>query len=125
MLQLTRVLADYRKRDPRLMPQCVADEIAGAGMEVLVGEIAIGTLVVVKPGDQVPIDGRVVTGSSRVNQSMMTGESVPLKKVPGDEVSCCLCPVESNRKGITGCVICYMGEGHGWLSELWWRALGD
>ena len=95
------------------MPQCVADENADAGMEVLVGEIAIGTLVVVKPGEQVPIDGKVVTGSSRVNQSMMTGESVPLKKVPGDEVSCCLCPVESNRKGITG-----------WSYVIWVKVMG-
>ncbi|CAL8460942.1 g473 [Coccomyxa elongata] len=61
-------------------------QLASNGMQVLVGEIAIGTLVVVKPGDQVPIDGRVVTGSSRVDQSMMTGESVPLKKIAGDEV---------------------------------------
>lgn len=82
-----------------LMAQCIANENAGAGMQVLVGEIAIGTLVVVKPGDQVPIDGRVVTGSSRVDQSMMTGESVPLKKIAGDEVSCCLCPIGNNRKG--------------------------
>lgn len=45
-----------------------------------------GDLVIVRPGERIPIDGRVTEGSSTVNQAAITGESVPVNKEPGDEV---------------------------------------
>ncbi len=47
--------------------------------------IAVGDLVIVRPGDKVPLDGRIVAGQSDVNEAPMTGESLPVDKGPGDE----------------------------------------
>ncbi len=49
-------------------------------------EVQIGDIVVIRPGERVPIDGIVVTGASSVNQAPITGESIPVEKVPGSEV---------------------------------------
>ena len=51
-----------------------------------VDEVNIGDIVIVKPGDKVPLDGEVILGSSSVNQASITGESVPVFKEVGDEV---------------------------------------
>ncbi len=51
-----------------------------------VEEIAPGAVIVVKPGEKIPLDGEVVTGQSAVNQAPVTGESLPVDKAPGDEV---------------------------------------
>jgi Cd2+/Zn2+-exporting ATPase len=51
-----------------------------------VDDIAPGALIVVKPGEKIPLDGKVVTGQSTVNQAPVTGESLPVDKAPGDEV---------------------------------------
>lgn len=57
-----------------------------AGHQVPIDEISLGTHLIVKPGEKVPIDGRVVTGTSTLDQSLITGEAVPVEKCPGDEV---------------------------------------
>ena len=54
--------------------------------EVQVDEVAVGDIVVVRPGDRIPVDGVVQAGESAVDQSPITGESVPVDKEPGDEV---------------------------------------
>ena len=51
-----------------------------------VDDVEIGEIVIVKPGDKVPLDGKVVYGSSSINQASITGESVPVLKEVGDEV---------------------------------------
>ena len=51
-----------------------------------VDEVNIGDIVIVKPGDKVPLDGEVILGSSSVNQASITGESVPVLKEVGDDV---------------------------------------
>ncbi|MQA29538.1 MAG: heavy metal translocating P-type ATPase [Luteitalea sp.] len=53
---------------------------------VAVDAIAPGMVVVVKPGEKVPLDGQVVSGASAVNQAPVTGESLPIDKMPGDEL---------------------------------------
>jgi Cu+-exporting ATPase len=55
-------------------------------IDVPVAQVVIGDLVVVRPGDRVPVDGMVEEGSSELDQSMLTGESVPVMKRAGDEV---------------------------------------
>ncbi len=54
--------------------------------EVLLEEVAVGDRVLVRPGDVVPVDGRVVAGQSRVDESSLTGESIPQEKTIGDVV---------------------------------------
>ncbi len=51
-----------------------------------VDEVNVGDIVIVKPGDKVPLDGEVISGSSSINQASITGESVPVLKEVGDEV---------------------------------------
>ncbi len=54
--------------------------------KVLVDQVAIGSVIIVRPGEKVPLDGEVLAGSSAVNQSPVTGESLPVDKSAGDEV---------------------------------------
>lgn len=58
----------------------------GAMSEVPIGELAVGDLLLVRPGELIPADGTVYRGESSVDQSSITGESVPVEKVYGDEV---------------------------------------
>ncbi|MDF2713929.1 MAG: ATPase [Paenibacillus sp.] len=51
-----------------------------------IGELAIGSAIIVKPGEKIPLDGDVIDGQSAVNQAPITGESVPADKSPGDPV---------------------------------------
>jgi Cu+-exporting ATPase len=57
-----------------------------AEIEVPVEAVALGDLVVVRPGERMPVDGVVVEGRSAVDESMLTGESLPVDKQPGDEI---------------------------------------
>ncbi|BDA49356.1 Cadmium/zinc-transporting ATPase HMA2 [Coccomyxa sp. Obi] len=60
--------------------------LADTGAEVPVDDVAVGTDVLVRPGDKVPLDGSVTAGTSRLDHSMLTGESAPVKCAPGQEV---------------------------------------
>lgn len=55
-------------------------------IEVLVESLVKGDMVVVKPGEKIPVDGNVTAGESSVDESMITGESIPVVKKPGDSV---------------------------------------
>jgi P-type Cu+ transporter len=57
-----------------------------AEIEVPVEAVLLGDLVVVRPGERMPVDGVVVEGRSAVDESMLTGESLPVDKKPGDEI---------------------------------------
>ena len=56
----------------------------GAETEVPIAQVLIGDRVAVRPGERIPVDGRVVAGESAVDESMLTGEPLPLDKRPGD-----------------------------------------
>ncbi|MBI4406824.1 copper-translocating P-type ATPase [Candidatus Micrarchaeota archaeon] len=55
-------------------------------LEILIQDVRAGDLVIVKPGEKIPVDGAVVSGESSVNESMVTGESMPVTKRKGDAV---------------------------------------
>ena len=55
-------------------------------IDVPISEVAAGDIVVVRPGEKIPVDGLVIEGRSAVDESMMTGESLPVTKQTGDEV---------------------------------------
>ena len=58
----------------------------GAEIRVGVDDVRVGETIVVRPGEKIPLDGRVVAGESHVNQAPVTGESLPVEMTPGDEV---------------------------------------
>jgi Cu+-exporting ATPase len=58
----------------------------GKEIDIPVEEVLVGDIVVVRPGERIPVDGSVREGKSAVDESMITGESVPVKKAAGDEV---------------------------------------
>ena len=58
----------------------------GIEVEIRVDEVDVGDLVLVHPGEKIPVDGIVVDGRSSVDESMLTGESLPVEKTPGQEV---------------------------------------
>jgi len=58
----------------------------GKEIEILPAEIQKGDLVMVRPGEKIPVDGEIVEGRSTIDESMLTGESIPVEKKIGDEV---------------------------------------
>lgn len=58
----------------------------GVEIDIPVEEVVVGDIVVVRPGDKVPVDGLVIEGRSSVDESMLTGESIPVEKNEGDTV---------------------------------------
>ena len=71
----------------------------GEEINVPIDEVAIGDLFVVRPGESIPTDGRITEGSTAVNEASLTGESIPVDKTAGDEVS-------SATVNLTGFITC-------------------
>ncbi len=67
-------------------PTATVRNADGSGREVPVAEIAVGTEILVKSGSRIPLDGGVISGGSSVDQSAITGESIPVDKAAGDPV---------------------------------------
>lgn len=74
------------KKMAALLPQRALLKRDGAFVEVPVDDLKVGDTIVVKPGWRIPIDGRIVAGRSNVDQSAVTGESVPIEKSVGSGV---------------------------------------
>lgn len=58
----------------------------GVEKDIPVEEVEVGYIVVVRPGEKIPVDGKIVEGNSSIDESMLTGESLPVEKKPGDTV---------------------------------------
>ena len=69
-----------------LAPQTATVHRNGEEVTVPVAELQVGDAVVVRPGERIPVDGKVVAGASSVNQAPITGESMPVEKLPGSAV---------------------------------------
>ncbi|MEA5625194.1 heavy metal translocating P-type ATPase [Nostoc sp. UHCC 0251] len=74
-----RKLIGLQARDARVIRN-------GQEIDVPIQEVQIGDVILVRPGEKIPVDGEVVEGASNVDEAMVTGESLPVKKQPGDEV---------------------------------------
>ena len=58
----------------------------GREIEIPIGDVNVGEIVLVKPGEKIPVDGTVTEGGSAVDESMITGESIPVEKTKGSGV---------------------------------------
>lgn len=58
----------------------------GRALEVALGEVRVGDIVLVRPGEKIPVDGTVLSGESSVDESMLTGEPLPVRKTAGERV---------------------------------------
>mgnify|MGYP002557170893 FL=1 len=90
----------------KLAPQKAILLIRGEEKEVPVDQVKKGDLFLVKPGENIPVDGIVVKGSSAVNEAALTGESIPVDKAEGDEVSA----ATINQSGVLTCEAVRVGE---------------
>lgn len=59
---------------------------AGVTLDVPIDSVVLGDIIIVRPGEKVPIDGKIVKGTSAIDESMLTGESLPVEKKVGDNV---------------------------------------
>ena len=80
--QADKELRSLLKNSPRIADKLVNGKIE----EVKVDELKIGDIVLIKPGSQVPVDGKIIKGNSNFDQSSLTGESVPVDKKVGDDL---------------------------------------
>ncbi len=74
------------KRLLKLQPDTAIVLRNGIEEELSIDQVELGDLVLVRPGERVPVDGVLVSGQSSVDESMLTGESLPVDKAPGDKV---------------------------------------
>ena len=70
----------------RLQPKKAKIIENGAEKEVLIENLKVGDIVIVKPGEKIAVDGRIVEGATSIDESMLTGESLPVSKKVGDKV---------------------------------------
>ncbi len=78
---------DAIRKLTRLRPDTAWVRFGDREEQVAVADVVVGDLVIVRPGTAFPVDGTVVEGLSSVDESMLTGESMPVEKAPGDDVT--------------------------------------
>ena len=78
--------SDAIKKLMNLAPKTATVKRKGKYIQVPVEQIKLGDIIIVKPGERIPVDGLVLSGHSTVNESMITGESIPIEKKKGDKV---------------------------------------
>ena len=97
---------DALKSLMKLAPKTAVILRSGIETEVSIDEVRKGDIFVVRPGENIPVDGMVIEGSSAVNESALTGESIPVDKAPGDTVSA----ATLNHSGFLKCEATRVGE---------------
>ena len=97
---------DALKSLMKLAPQTATLLRDGAEVTVPIAQVKKGDLFVVRPGENIPVDGLVLEGSSAVNESALTGESIPVDKAAGDKVSA----ATTNQSGFLKCEATRVGE---------------
>ena len=83
----------------RLQPKTARVERDGEIIEVDASSVKVGDIFIVRPGENLPVDGVVIEGASSVNEAMLTGESLPVAKQPGEKVYA----ATMNQQGLLKC----------------------
>ena len=97
---------DALKKLIKLAPKTAIIEQDGIETEIAIEQVKINDIFVVRPGENIPVDGIVIEGSSAVNESALTGESIPVDKAIGDNVSA----ATLNQSGFLRCKASRVGE---------------
>lgn len=97
---------DALKSLMRLSPKTAVVVRAGKEMSIPASQVKQGDIFVVRPGESIPVDGVVLEGDSAVNESALTGESIPVDKTAGDKVSA----ATINQSGFIRCEATRVGE---------------
>ena len=97
---------DALKSLMKLAPKTAALARDGAEVTVAIADVQKGDVFVVRPGENIPVDGVVLEGTSAVNESALTGESIPVDKAVGDKVSA----ATTNQSGFLRCEATRVGE---------------
>ena len=97
---------DALKSLMKLTPKTATVVRSGAESEVSIDQVRKDDIFVVRPGENIPVDGVVLEGSSAVNEAALTGESIPVDKAPGDGVSA----ATINQSGFLKCRATRVGE---------------
>ena len=97
---------DALKSLMKLAPKTATIVTDGRETEVSIDQVKKGDIFVVRPGENIPVDGIVLEGSSAVNESALTGESIPVDKAAGDRVSA----ATVNQSGFIRCEATRVGE---------------
>ena len=97
---------DALKSLMKLAPKTAALMRDGAEVTVAIADVQKGDVFVVRPGENIPVDGVVLEGTSAVNESALTGESIPVDKAVGDKVSA----ATTNQSGFLQCQATRVGE---------------
>ena len=97
---------DALKSLMKLAPQTATLLREGTEVTVPIAQVKKGDLFVVRPGENIPVDGLVLEGSCAVNESALTGESIPVDKAAGDKVSA----ATTNQSGFLKCEATRVGE---------------
>ena len=97
---------DALKSLMKLAPKTATLLRGGAEVNVPIAEVRKGDIFVVRPGENIPVDGIVLEGSSAVNESALTGESIPVDKAEGNKVSA----ATTNQSGFLRCEATRVGE---------------
>ena len=97
---------DALKSLMKLAPKTATIEVDGIEQEVAIDQVNKGDIFVVRPGENIPVDGIVLEGNSAVNESALTGESIPVDKTTGDTVSA----ATVNQSGFIRCQASRVGE---------------
>ena len=90
----------------KLAPKTAVIEKDGVETTVPIAQVKKGDIFVVRPGENIPVDGIVLEGNSGVNESALTGESIPVDKAAGDPVSA----ATLNQSGFIRCEASRVGE---------------
>ena len=97
---------DALKSLMKLAPKTATLVRDGAEVTVAIADVQKGDVFVVRPGENIPVDGVVLEGTSAVNESALTGESIPVDKAVGDKVSA----ATTNQSGFLRCEAARVGE---------------
>ena len=90
----------------RLAPQTARVLRDGQEQEIPASQVQKGDIFLVRPGENIPVDGQVLEGGSAVNEAALTGESIPVDKGPGDPISA----ATLNQSGVLRCAATRVGE---------------